>query len=315
MGGGAVGCLYGGWLAKAGTRVSIVARPRHVEAINANGLRVGGKNFDFRAAVSASTEAASLASCDVVLFCTKTRDTEQAAATLKPSLSRSTAVLAFQNGVDGAERLAAVLENPVFPAALFVSCHMEGPGHVRHNGRGDVVLGEWFADKPDGTERRALLDSLARALTLASVPTTVSHDIRKILWTKLAMNCGYNALSALGRARYERLVADASSATLMRHIVDELVTVGRADGVDLDRESVWKQVFELASGMPHAISSTGQDIAAGRATEVDDLNGYVTRRGAALGVATPVNETMVRLVRILESAPYDEAFFPKPPTS
>ena len=315
MGGGAVGCLYGGWLAKAGAQVSIVARPRHVDTITADGLRVSGRDFDFRVPVRASTDPASLASCDVILFCTKTRDTEHAAAALKPSLPASSVVLAFQNGVDGAERLAAVLSNPVFPAALFVSCHMEGPGHVRHNGRGDVVLGEWFSTRVDAADRRAVLYSLARMFTDASIPTSVSDDVRKVLWTKLAMNCGYNALSALGRARYERLVAEESSARMMKHIVDELVIVGRADGVDLDRELVWRQVFELANGMPRAISSTGQDIAAGRSTEIEDLNGYVVRRGEARGIATPFNETMVRLIRILESAPYDPAFFPNPSAS
>jgi 2-dehydropantoate 2-reductase len=187
---------------------------------------------------------------------------------------------------------------------------MEGPGHVRHNGRGDVVLGEWFTDRPDRAERRRVLDRIAEACSLG-FPASVTEDIRQVLWTKLAMNCGYNALSALGRARYSRLTSDESSTRLMRSIVDELVTAGQADGVALDREAVWSKVFALADGMPEAISSTGQDIAAGRATEIEDLNGYVVRRGAALGVATPFNEMAVRLVRILESAPYDEAFFPK----
>ena len=85
------------------------------------------------------------------------------------------------------------------------------------------------------------------------------------------------------------------------------------EGVTLDREAVWRQVFELANGMPRAISSTGQDIASGRLTEIDDLNGYVVRRGKALGIPTPVNETLVRLVHILEGAPYEPDFFPAPP--
>ena len=311
MGGGAIGCLYGGWLARAGAAVSMVARPVHVEAIQANGLRVTGRDFDFHASVRASTQVGILSDSDVILFCTKTPDTEKAAAALKPSLAPGATVLAFQNGVDGAERLSAILPNPVFPAALIVSCYMAGPGHVHHNGRGDVILGEWFGDRPDAADRQTLLQDLADTFGRASIPSSVAADIRVSLWTKLAMNCAYNALSALGRARYQRLVATDSSRGLMRQVVEELVAVGRADGVALDFDTVLRQVMDLAAGFPEAISSTGQDIAHGRPTEIDDLNGFVARRGRALGVPAPLNQTLQQMIKVLEEAPLDTAFFPK----
>jgi 2-dehydropantoate 2-reductase len=315
MGGGAIGCLYGGWLAHAGAPVSIVARPIHAGAMARDGVRVSGKDFDFHAPVKASSDMALLTDCDLVLFCTKTRDTERVASELKSFLSPGATVLAFQNGVDGAARIATILENAVFPAALIVSCSMTGPGHVHHNGRGDVILGEWFSAPLDAAVRRALLEDLASMFRRASIPSSVSDDIRLTLWTKLAMNCGYNALSALGRARYQRLVTTEASRALMRQIVEELVAVGRADGVPLDFELVLKQVMDLAEGFPQAISSTGQDIALGRPTEIDDLNGFVARRGRALGVPAPLNETLQLMVKVLEEAPVDPAFFPKPPAS
>jgi 2-dehydropantoate 2-reductase len=312
MGGGAIGCLYGGWLAKAGAPVTIVGRAVHVDAMRDRGLRVTGHDFDFHVPVKASTDLGALASSDIVLFCTKTRDTENVATELKPLLLPTATVLAFQNGVDGAERLAAILPNPVFSAALVVSCYIEGPGHVHHNGRGDVLLGDWLADRGDATERGALLQSIVETLQRGAIQASLAPDIRLTLWTKLAMNCGYNALSALCRARYERLVTTEPSRLLMRRIVEELVAVGQRDGVALDFEVVLKQVMDLAAGFPTAISSTGQDIAQGRPTEVDDLNGYVGRRGRALGVPTPLNETLQLMVKVLEEAPVDAAFFPKP---
>lgn len=310
MGGGAIGCLYGGWLAKAGAHVTIVARLRHVEAMRARGLQLTGRDFDFHAPVTASVELSALSDCDLILFCTKTRDTESVAAQLKPVLSSGAVVLAFQNGVDGAERLAAILPQTVFSAALFVSCQMEGPGHVKHNGRGDIILGDWFTERPDVEARRQQLDAIAVTLRRGSIETSISEDIRKTLWTKLAMNCGYNAVSALGRARYERVVANPASHELMRQVVEELVAVAQADRVVLDFDAVFAQVLSLGTSMGRAISSTGQDIAGGRRTEIDDLNGYVVRRGKALGVPAPVNETLQRLVRLLEEAPVDPAFFP-----
>ncbi|MEO8360917.1 MAG: ketopantoate reductase family protein [Vicinamibacteria bacterium] len=309
MGGGAIGCLYGGWLAKSGAHLTIVARSRHVEAMRAHGLHLTGRDFDFHIPVTASVEPSALSDCDLILFCTKTRDTESVASQLAPILSPGAIVLSFQNGVDGAERLASILPRTVFSAALFVSCQMEGPGHVKHNGRGDIILGDWFADRPEAATRRLQLDAIAATLQRGSIEVSISDDIKKTLWTKLAMNCGYNAVSALGRARYERVVASAASHELMRQVVEELVAVAKADSVVLSFDSVFAQVLSLGTSMGRAISSTGQDIAAGRLTEIDDLNGYVVRRGKALGVPAPVNETLQRLVRLLEEAPVDPAFF------
>jgi 2-dehydropantoate 2-reductase len=311
MGGGAIGCLYGGWLARAGAPVSLVARPAHVEAIRAGGLRLTGRDLDVRVNVEASPDLNSLAQSDIVLFCVKTRDTETVASGLKGLLRPDAPVLAFQNGVDGAERISQILPNPVFSAALVVSCFMAGPGHVHHNGRGDVLLGEWFPNREDAEGRRAALASIVEVLKRGSINASLADDIRVTLWTKLAMNCGYNALSALCRARYDRLVATEASRALMRTVVEELVAVGRRDSVALDFDLVLKQVMDLAAGFPAAISSTGQDIAAGRPTEIDDLNGYVVRRGRALGVPTPLNEALQRMVKVLEEAPVDPAFFPK----
>jgi len=310
MGGGAIGCLYGGWLAKAGAPVTIVGRPIHVDAMRAHGLRVTGRDFDFQVPVNASTDLSALAHCDLVLFCTKTRDTENVATELRSFLLPTAAILAFQNGVDGAERLASILPNPVFSAALVVSCYIEDPGHVHHNGRGDVLLGDWLPTRGDAAQRSALLESIVATLRRASILASLAPDIRLTLWTKLAMNCGYNALSALCRARYQRLVTAEPSRVLMRRIVEELVAVGRGDGVALEFDVVLKQVMDLAAGFPTAISSTGQDIAKGRPTEIDDLNGYVVRRGRALGVPTPINEALQLMVKVLEEAPVDPAFFP-----
>jgi 2-dehydropantoate 2-reductase len=311
MGGGAVGCFYGGLLARAGAPVTIVGRAVHVEAMQARGLRISSREFDVTVPVTASTEVAALEACEVVLFATKTRDTEAAARAMAPRLAPSAVVLAFQNGVDGVDRLAASLPQAVFPAVLYVSCLMAGPGHVQHNGRGDILLGERFLDHPERDARRARLEDVAGWLQRAAITTAVVEDVRAALWTKLAMNCAYNALSALGRARYQRLAATEASRVLMRQVTDELVNVAMADGVELDRARVVQQVMDLANGIPEAISSTGQDIAARRRTEIDDLNGFVVRRGRDLGVGTPVNETLQLLMRLLEQAPVDPAFFPR----
>jgi 2-dehydropantoate 2-reductase len=149
------------------------------------------------------------------------------------------------------------------------------------------------------SELAAIADMFARS----GVPCRISQNITLELWTKLIMNCAYNALSALSGARYGRLVADAGSVELMKKVVNEGVTVGNASGVRLSEDALLAAVLQLGHVVPQALSSTSQDIARGKPTEIDSLNGFVARRGAELGVPAPVNQTLQSLVKLLERSP------------
>jgi 2-dehydropantoate 2-reductase len=128
------------------------------------------------------------------------------------------------------------------------------------------------------------------------------EDIRGSLWTKMLMNCAYNAISALGRSRYGRMAARAEIREIMRHAIEEAVAVARAGAVPLPAENFVEAAWKLAETMSNATSSTAQDLARGRKTEIDSLNGYIVRRGAALGVPTPVNQTLYGLIKLLEES-------------
>ena len=118
------------------------------------------------------------------------------------------------------------------------------------------------------------------------------------------MNCAYNALSALSRSKYGRIARDSGTVEVMKRVVSEAVAVGNAAGVKLSAEKMFAAVLKLgAEAMPEAVSSTAQDIARGKATEIDSLNGFLVRRGGELIVPTPVNETLTSLVKLLEQAP------------
>jgi len=132
MGAGAVGCFYGGMLARAGHTVTLVGRPHHVSAIEQRGLRFESALFDDYVPVSAGTHAEGMANSELVLFCVKSSDTEEAAVAMRPYLESSPFVLTLQNGVDNAERLRSVIPQQVSSAAVYVACEMAGAGHVRH---------------------------------------------------------------------------------------------------------------------------------------------------------------------------------------
>ena len=292
MGAGAVGCYYGGMLARAGHDVTLVARPLHVEAIRQNGLRLQATSFDEQVPLSASSEASAVKDADVVLFSVKSTDTEAAGAAIGSHLLPKALVLCLQNGVDNADRLRAVLpRHEVAAAVVYVASEMAGPGHVRHHGRGELVI-----------EPSSASHALARALIAAGVPTEISSDVRSALWSKLILNCAYNAVSAITQLPYGRTVAGEGVRDVMRDVVAECLDVARAEGVQVPA-SVAVAVDKLADSMPAQCSSTAQDLARGKRTEIDYLNGLIVRRGEALGIATPANRVLWALVKLMESQP------------
>lgn len=296
MGAGAVGCYYGGLLARAGAAVTLVARPPHLEALRRDGLHFDGLRFRERIAVEAAGDASAVRDADWVLFAVKSTDTEAAAREMAPYLPAQALVVGLQNGVDNLERIRAVLPNPVVPAVVYVAVAMSGPGALRHTGRGDLVIGPMGA-----RDRQVDFGSVAAVFERAGIGCRVSGNVEGELWVKLLMNCAYNPVSALGRSQYKTMAARPDVLGVMRAVVHEVIAVAEAAGVTLPPGDHVEAACRLADSMPEATSSTAQDLARGRRTEIDHLNGYIVRRGAELGVPVPVNATLHALVRLLES--------------
>lgn len=300
LGAGAVGCYFGGMLARAGAPVTLIGRPAHVEAIARSGLLLESARFRERIAVAAATEVEAARGAAVVLLCVKAPDTEEAVTALIPHLAGGAVVVSLQNGVDNVERIRSVADVDVIAAGVYVGAEMSAPGCVRHTARGDLVIGDLPPRDPGDEARRRRLESLAALFVRAEVPCRVSDDVEADLWMKLLINCAYNAISALSRSRYGRMASDPRVCEVMRRVVEEAVAVARAAGVRLPDIDHVAAVLKLADSMTETISSTAQDILRGKRTEIDALNGYVARRGAELGVATPVNQTLHALVKLLE---------------
>ena len=289
MGAGAVGCYYGGMLARAGHAVVLIARPQHVEAIKRSGLRMQTTSFDEQVRLAASADPSAMQGADVVLFCVKSTDTEAAGAQIRPYLFANALVLCLQNGVDNADRLRAVVpHHAVAAAVVYVATEMPGPGHVKHNGRGELVI-----------EPSIGSSGIAQALIAAGVPTEISDNVRGALWAKLILNCAYNAVSAITQLPYGKTAVGEGVQDLMRDVVTECMAVATAEGVTVagDVSAAVRKLFET---MPAQFSSTAQDLSRGKRTEIDYLNGLIVQRGSALGVATPANRVLWALVKLLE---------------
>jgi 2-dehydropantoate 2-reductase len=291
MGAGAVGCYYGALLARAGHQVTLIGRQAHVQAVQRDGLRLQMAALDVQVPMQASIDASAVQGADVVLFCVKSSDSEDAARQIRPHLAPGALVLTLQNGVDNDERVRAVLDagTPVAAAVVYVATAMAGPGHVQHHGRGELVI----APSPRSEEA-------ARQFAAAGIPTQISDNVRGALWAKLLLNCAYNALSALSQQPYGQLVQAPGVTDVIADTVAECLAVAQADGVTIPGD-VQAAVRGIPATMPGQLSSTAQDLARGKPSEIDHLNGYVVRRGAVLGVPTPLNRALQVLVKLAQA--------------
>ena len=298
VGAGAVGCYFGGMLARAGVPVTLIGRAFHVEAIQRDGLFLERRDFQECVRSDADVHIEAVRKAAIVLLCVKTVDTETAAMALAPHVGDGAILVSLQNGVDNVERIRRATGIDAIPAVVYVAVEMTGPGRVTHSGRGDLIIGELLSS----TRRPGRLERVEALFTLARIPCRVSDNIAAELWTKLVINCAYNAISALGHTRYGLIKDNPLTRDVIRQVIAEVVAVATAAGVFLpDAEHLTTAALKLGQAMAEATSSTAQDLARGKPTEIDSLNGYVARCGAELGVPAPVNSTLHALVKLLES--------------
>ena len=294
VGAGAVGGYFGGLLARAGAPVVMIGRPAFVEAVKKNGLFLDTLHFQESVRVEASTELSAVRGAEIVLFCVKTTDNAATARAIAPLLAPNALVLSFQNGVDNVEQIRAAAAIEALPTVVYVAASVPEPGRVKHVGRGDLI----FGPRNEKTER------VANLFSRANVPCRISDNIAGELWTKLIWNCALNAVSALGRAKYGQIAASADARRVVETLVDEVLAVARAADIHPpgleDPKTAIAGAFRIATQMAEALSSTAQDMNRGKRTEIDSLNGYISGRGAELGVPTPVNHALYALVKLAE---------------
>jgi 2-dehydropantoate 2-reductase len=174
------------------------------------------------------------------------------------------------------------------------------PGHVKHSGRGEIIVGEFrekvhcAGSEPDRPRR------VVGLFAGAGVPCRVSPNIEIDMWTKMLMNCAGNAVTAIAQTSFAHAAQNLQVQDVMRRVIEETVKVGRASGLQLSEADWVERGIKSAQGLGEATSSTGQDIARGKRTEIDSLNGYIMRRGAELGIQVPLSATLTVLIKLIE---------------
>ncbi|MFA4982576.1 MAG: 2-dehydropantoate 2-reductase [Candidatus Omnitrophota bacterium] len=299
VGPGALGCLVAGFLkTKTKEDVWLIDRlPDRAKKIASSGVKIEGMNSLFTAKLNVTADPKEAGACDLVIICVKSYSTEDACKEIKELVSEDTAVLTLQNGIGnvqvlndyfGTERVIAGITN--HGATLL------GPGHVRHAGKGDTIIG-----KSNGKLSGALRNA-SNLLTKAGFETKISKDIDSVIWSKLIINVGINALTGILRIPNGRLLEYEESRELLRSSVQEAVKIVKRKRVKLAYDDPIQKVESVCKATASNISSMLQDVLNRKRTEIDFINGAIVRQGKALGIPTPVNDVLTNIIKTLEKS-------------
>ncbi len=293
---GAMACVLGARLARAGAAVTLAGSWREaLDAIAARGLRVHEPDETWSVRVAAVPIDRLTATFPLALVLVKSHQTAAVADVLERALERSGLAVTLQNGLGNAEALGARLGVERVAAGIAVmGATLVAPGEVRHV-PGRVVLGS----SPATAER---VERLATLLRAAGIPTAIADDIAAAVWCKLAANCAVNPLTALFGLTNGALLEREDLRAQLVAAAREVAAVAAAKGIRLERDAVLS-TLETARATAANRSSMLQDLERGARTEIDAMCGAVVREGRRLGIATPVNADCFRRVREREGRP------------
>ena len=301
-GAGALGSVFGGLLARAGHDVILVGRGPHMAAVARDGLRIDGLFGDHvvRGLATVADVGGLEGTFDTVLLTVKSYDTAAMVRAMAPHLAPNGLLISLQNGLGNVEQAEDVLGRArVLGARVICGAELLAPGHVRVT----VIAAPVLVGSPDphDAERATLARVWARRFADAGIPSETTDNLFGELWAKVFYNAALNPLGALLRVPYGYLPDDPDARALMDRLIDEAFAVARASGVALrwPAAAAYRDHFygALVPSTAAHRSSMLQDLERGRPTEIDAINGWVVRRGEALGVPVPANTTLTQVFR------------------
>ena len=298
VGAGAMGSVYAGLMASAGHEVfAITLWKDHVQAMARHGLRVEGASGDRTVSVHASTSTEGLGPCDLVVIATKAADVETAARSTLPLLCPETSVQTIQNGLGSADRVAAIIDADKVAVGVVggFGASLRAPGHVHHNGMEMVRFGA-YANLP-----RAALEAGAEIWRSAGFEVALFDDTDRMVWEKLIMNVAFSATSCLTGMTIGQVLSDPNAWQVARDCALEAAEVAAARGTELQVGDPIEHVRSLGAKIPDARPSMLLDHLARQKSEIEVINGAIPREAAKVGLAAPVNATMVALVKAREA--------------
>lgn len=289
MGTGGMGGYYGGCLATAGHETGFIARGAHLDAIRGKGLKVIGPRGDMHIhPATATDDPATIGEVDVVLFCVKLYDAETAAERIRPMVGPKTMIVSVMNGVDGPDRIGAVLgRDKVLGGAAYASAKIDEPGVVSYRSDNSMLM---FGEMTGGVSDRALaFRDICRA---AGFDSDVSEDIEATLWNKFVVLATNAGLTTLVRKPAATVYGDPDLKALAVEMMREVKMIADAKGIAVAPDIIERSVAMTETFPPNMYASMYHDLAAGRRIEVESFSGLIAKLGRELGIPTPHHATV-----------------------
>jgi 2-dehydropantoate 2-reductase len=301
VGPGAVGSLLAALLARSKQEVHLIDRNlERAKKINQEGIKVEGIHGEFIVKVNATVEPQELGACDLVIISVKSYHTEEAIKSVKDLIGEETQVITLQNGVGNIQILNDVAgEDRVIGGTTSLGATVLDHGRIKYAGKGETVIG-----KANGKVLGPLRD-VANVLNKAGLETKVSRDINGVIWSKLIINVGINALAVATRLHNGDLLEYDGTKDIMRAAVQEAVKVAKRKRIKLVYDDPIQKVEGVAKATASNVCSMLQDVLKKRRTEIDFINGAIVRQAKALNIPTPVNEVLTNLIKTIEAS-YDK---------
>jgi len=294
-----MGCLFGAFLSRKEESVWLLDKNKErAHKINEQGIIVEGVSGNWHAYPKVSAEAEQIKEkVDLIIIAVKSYDTHSACASIKPLLSEGTVVLTLQNGMGNIETIGELIgQERVIAGVTNHGVTLLGPGHIRHAGKGETVIGRIDSRMP--VELRQIRD----VFNQAGILTKISRDIKGLLWSKLIINVGINALSAITRLPNGKLIEFEGTRRILREAVTEAIRIAKRKKIKLIYDDPLAKVEAVCEATANNISSMLQDVLNKKRTEIDAINGVIVRLGQELGIETRVNSVLLDLIKTIEAS-------------
>jgi len=306
VGPGAMGCLFAAFLSKSltcsGRQVKqevwfLDKNKERTEKINQTGIIIEGISGNWQAKVRVTVDAKDIGQADLLIIAVKSYDTKEAISQARALLTHNTRVLTLQNGIGNIEIISEVVGNEkVIGGVTNQGATLLGVGHIRHAGRGETVIGRIDGKIP--VEMR----SIRELFNKVGLETRISRDIKGLLWSKLIINVGINALTAITRLNNGRLIEFEGTRRILRETVTEAIRIAKRKRIKLIYDDPLAKVEAVCEATATNVSSMLQDVLRKKRTEIDFINGVIVRQAQELGIPVPVNSLLVDLVKIIEAS-------------
>lgn len=298
VGPGAIGCLFAAFLSKSKEELWLLDKNKERAAkINQQGIIAEGISGNWQAKVKATADIKEIDSADLIIICVKSYSTKEAIIHAKALVGDDTRILTLQNGVGNIEIIGEVLgTEKVIGGVTNQGATLVDIGHIRHAGRGETVIGRIDGRIP------AEIRSVREIFNKVGLETRISRDIKGLLWSKLIINVGINALTAITHLNNGRLVEFEGTRRILRDAVLEAIRIAKRKRIKLIYDDPLAKVEAVCEATATNVSSMLQDILKKKRTEIDFINAVIVRQAQELRIPAPVNSMLVDLVKTIEAS-------------